>query len=119
MFLGSPILVGIYLFAYALAGMTIGGITGLLVARMTRRGLRGFPKDIFLGSFGFLAGFIGCAFMPWPENTVVERVDGGGSVATTMNRYQHPEHVAIVLAILLPLLHELYRWKKRHVGQLL
>jgi hypothetical protein len=35
-----------------------------------------------------------------------------------MNRYQHPERVAIVIAILLPLLHELYRWRKRNPAPL-
>jgi hypothetical protein len=50
--------------------------------------------------------------MPWPSNTVVERLEGGGTVTSTMPRYQHPERVAIVMAVLLPLLHELYRLKR-------
>jgi hypothetical protein len=56
--------------------------------------------------------------MPWPENTVVKQLDGGGTVSTTMNTYQHPEHVAIAVAILLPLLYALYRWRKRNAASL-
>jgi hypothetical protein len=56
--------------------------------------------------------------MPWPRNTVVKQLEGGGSVATTMNRYQHPERVAIAIAIILPLLQELYRWRKRNAASL-
>lgn len=79
---------------------------------MTKCGPGGFLRNIFLGSFGFLAGYVGCIFIPWPTNTVVEPLGGGGTVETTMSRYQHPERVAIVLAILLPVLHELYRYKR-------
>jgi hypothetical protein len=49
--------------------------------------------------------------LPWPENTVVEKLSGGGTVATTMSRYQHPQRLAVVLAILFPLVLELYKWK--------
>jgi hypothetical protein len=44
--------------------------------------------------------------------TVVDHLEGGGTVATTMSRYQHPERVGIVMAVLLPLLYELYRFKR-------
>jgi uncharacterized membrane protein YeaQ/YmgE (transglycosylase-associated protein family) len=108
----SPVVVILYLMAYAVAGMAIGTLSGWLCSLMTKSGTQGILKDAFLGSFGYLAGFIGCIFMPWPRNTVVERLQGGGSVATTMNAYQHPERVAIVVAVLLPLLHELYRFKR-------
>jgi hypothetical protein len=51
--------------------------------------------------------------MPWRYNTVTANLTGGGTVATSMNRYQHPERVAVVLAILLPLLNEVFRLRKR------
>ena len=73
---------------------------------------RGLGKDAFLGGVGFFVGYIGCAYLPWPKNTVVEVLKGGGSVTTTMNRYQHPARVAVVVAVLLPLLHEIYRYKR-------
>ena len=111
--LSVPLIVVIlFLIAYAIAGVAIGAISGWLATLATKCRPQGVWRDALLGSFGFLAGFIGCAFMPWPRNTVVEHLEGGGSVATTMNSYQHPERVAIVMAILLPLLHELYRFKR-------
>jgi hypothetical protein len=81
---------------------------------ITRHGTHEILKDAFLGSFGYIVGFIGCIFMPWPRNTVVGPLDGGGTVSTTMNIYQHPTRVAIVVAIILPRLHELYRFRQRH-----
>ena len=108
-----PVLI-IALILYAIAGMAIGALTGWLTSLIRRSRPRRVLKDAFLGSFGFLAGFFGCVFMPWPENTVVEQLKGGGSVTTTMNTYQHPERVAIVVAVLLPLLHELYWFKRAH-----
>jgi uncharacterized membrane protein YeaQ/YmgE (transglycosylase-associated protein family) len=96
----------------AIAGMAIGVLSGWLTSLITKRGSKGTLWNIFLGSLGFLAGLIGCMLIPWPTNTVVENLQGGGTVATTMPRYQHPERVAIVLAVLLPLLHELYRFKR-------
>jgi hypothetical protein len=80
---------------------------------MTKGRRHGLVKDALLGSFGYLGGIISCAFIPWPENTVVKQLPGGGSVATTMSRYQHPQRFAVVLAILFPLLLELYEWKMR------
>ena len=118
MFVVPWFVVALYVAAYAVVGMAIGAITGWLVSRLTRSVRQKLLKDALLGSFGYLAGFIGCIFMPWPRNTVVKQLDGGGSVATTMNTYQHPERVAIVIAILLPLLQELYRWRKRNAESL-
>jgi uncharacterized membrane protein YeaQ/YmgE (transglycosylase-associated protein family) len=110
--------IALYLAAYALAGMGIGAITGWLVSLLTKRGREGLLKDALLGSFGYLAGFFVCIFMPWPQNTVVSQIEGGGSVATTLSRYQHPELVAIVIAVFFPLLYELSRWKKRKTSSL-
>jgi hypothetical protein len=106
------IVVVFFLVLYAIAGMAIGALSGWLISLIIKSGPKGFLKNIFLGSFGFLAGFIGCTFMPWRTNTIVEHLEGGGTVETTMARYQHPERVAIVMAVLLPLLHELYRFKR-------
>jgi hypothetical protein len=103
-----------YLAMYAIAGMAIGTVTGWSVSLVTRFHPTKILRDAFLGLFGFLVGFIGCALMPWPRNTVVKHLEGGGSVATTMYHYQHPERIAVVMAILLPLVHELYRLKHAH-----
>ncbi len=112
-----PVVV-MYVVAYALAGMAIGVISGWVVSRMTKARRPGLVKDALLGLFGYVGGIISCALMPWPENTVVEQLPSGGSVATTMSRYQHPQRVAVVLAILFPLLLELYKWKKHKPASL-
>jgi len=64
-----------------------------------------------------VAGFVGCVAMPWPRSTISYHLDGGTLVTSTMNTYQHPESIALGLAILLPVLRELYRWKKRTDAQ--
>jgi hypothetical protein len=108
----------VFVVAYALAGMVIGIISGWFFSRITKGRRPGLVKDALLGSFGYVGGIIICALLPWPENTVVEQLPGGGSVATTMSRYQHPQRVAVVLAILFPLLLELYKWKKDKPAEL-
>lgn len=84
------IVVIIFLIAYAIAGMTIGALSGWLTSLTTKCGPRGVYKDAFLGSVGFLVGFFACAYMPWPRNTIVERLEGGGSVATTYEQVSAP-----------------------------
>ena len=110
-----PVPVTFVIFALVLcatAGMAIGALSGFLTSLVTKCGPKGVFRNIFLGSLGFLVGFIGCILVPWPSNTLVEPLEGGGTVATTMARYQHPERVAIVVAVLLPVLHEMYRFKR-------
>jgi hypothetical protein len=112
MFPVPPFVVIIYLVVYAVAGMAIGALTGWVVS-VTTSGSPGLLKDAFLGSFGFVAGFFAAIFMPWHRNTISYHLPGGTLVESTMNTYQHPEWVAIAFAILLPVLHELYCWRKR------
>jgi len=112
-----PVVVA-YLLAYALAGIAIGALTGWLVSLIARNHPTALLKDGLLGSVGFLVGFFIAALMPWPRNTITYQLEGGTTVSSTMNSYQHPERVAIVVAILLPLLNELYRWRKRKTAQL-
>ena len=107
-----PIVVIIFVVAYAIAGMTIGALSGWVTSLVTKRGSRGVLKDALIGSAGYFVGYFVCAFVPWPRNTVVEHLSEGGTVETTMNRYQHPERVAIVMALLLPILHQLYLLKR-------
>jgi uncharacterized membrane protein YeaQ/YmgE (transglycosylase-associated protein family) len=113
----SPIVFVMYFVVYAVAGMAIGALSGWLASLITKCGPKGVVRDAFLGSLGFLVGFIACVSIPWPRNTVVEQLGGGMSVGTTMDRYQHPERVAVVMAVLLPLLHELYRLKRTRSKQ--
>ena len=101
--------VAFYFAAYATVGMAIGAATGWLISRLRIGRQPKILNDALLGLFGYLAGFFGCIFIPWPRNTVINQLPGGGTVVTTMSRYQHPERVAIVIAVLLPLLYEISR----------
>jgi hypothetical protein len=102
------------LILYTIGGMAIGAFSGWLTSVLTKCGPRGVWWDALLGAVGFLGGFIGTIFMPWHENTISERLESGATVTTTMNTYQHPERLAVVVAILLPLLYELFRfWRTR------
>ena len=111
--------VAIFIAAYAAAGLAIGAVTGWLISRYRTEVQRKILTDAVLGLLGFVAGLVGCLLVPWPENTVVEQLSGGGTVETTMTRYQHPERVAIAFAVLLPLLYELFRRRNHHAGSLM
>ena len=111
MFPVSPVTVIMYLVAYALAGMALGALSGWLTFLITKL-KPAIGRDLLLGGLGFLATLIGVIFVPWPTNTVVEQLKGGGTVATTMNQYQHPERVAVVVAIVIPALYEFYRARR-------
>jgi hypothetical protein len=89
-----------------------------LISRLRMGNQQNILNDALLGSLGYVAGFFSSIFMPWPRNIVITRLPGGGTVATTMSRYQHPERVAIVIAVLLPLLYELSRRKNRRGASL-
>ena len=114
MFPVSASIVVIYLIAYGLAGMALGAFSGWLTTLVTKCDARELIKDALLGSLGYLAGLIGCALTPWPTNTVSYFHHGTLIETSTMNRYQHPHAVGIFAAILLPLVHELYRFRRAH-----
>jgi len=95
----------------AILGMAIGSITGWLSSLLLKNGTGGVLKDSLLGAFGYLAGFYGCIFMPWPRQTGSEGV--AGAIRLTMNL--HSERVSVVVAILLPVLHEWYRSRRKRM----
>lgn len=109
--------VALYLAAYTIVGMTIGAIMGWAVSLLAKGVQRKVLADAFLGAFGYLAAWHASIFMPWPRNTITYRLEGGTQVSSTMNRYQHPGRVAIITAIILPLLYELYRRRGRAQGR--
>ncbi len=104
-----------FVIVYALAGLATGALTGFFVSILLRMERRGLFKDALLGSLGFLAGVIGCAFVPWPKNTITYYV-GQALVQSTARRYQHPVRVAFFAAVLLPLVRELYQFKRSRSG---
>lgn len=83
----------IYLVAYGVVGMVIGALTGLWASLVTGYDSKRILKDAFLGWIGLVAGFFGCA--RWPRKASV---------------------VAIVVAVLLPALHEGYRFARARGG---
>jgi hypothetical protein len=106
-------LVVAYSLAYLLIGFVVGASTGYLTALLARNRPATLLTDGLFGSVGFWAGFLVTALIPWPYNTVIRHLNGGGTVATSTNSYQHPERVAVILAILLPLFNELSRLRKK------
>jgi hypothetical protein len=93
----------------AVVGISIGAIIGLLVILATRRPTLLFV-DALLGAVGFVGGAIGSAKLPYKMNTVTQRV-GDTILTTTSRHYQHPYRAALLLAVLLPVLFEVYRLK--------
>jgi hypothetical protein len=91
--------------------MAVGAITGWLSSLVLKNGTGGVIKDSFLGAFGYLAGFYACIFSPWPRHTASKGV--AGAMRLIMNL--HSDRVAVVVAILLPVLHEWYRSKRKRM----
>jgi hypothetical protein len=105
-------LLGFYFFVImAVFGMAIGAITGWLSSLILKNGIGGVIRDSFLGALGYLAGFYGCIFMPWPRSTSSEGF--AGAMRLTMNL--HSERVSVVVAIVLPVLHEWYRSRRKRM----
>ena len=105
--------------AYLLAlTFCLSAFVGLIAGELLRIFSRAVhPRSVLnaiLGAVGFLGGFILCVLVPLPENTVYENLPGGGVVATTMTRYQHPYWVGFMASALLPFGHELCRtlWRR-------
>lgn len=90
-------------------GVCIGAVIGLLVMMVTKRSTL-VLLDAILGAVGFVGGAVATARLPYQMNTVTRRV-GDAVVSTTVRHYQHPYRVALFLAVLLPILWELYRLK--------
>jgi len=103
-----------YLLLLAVVGMAAGLFVGLFASLVSEVTIRGLIADACLGMFGSLAGFLTVFFVPWPANTVTYRMNGIVETTTTV-RYQHPERVALAVAIVLPLLCELYRFSRATV----
>jgi len=105
---------GWFLLVDLVLAVMAGSATGAAVAGLlfVMPGWTRKPKvrwDIVLGAIGFVAGFFTCVLIPFPTNTIYETLPGGGTVSTTMNRYQHPFGVAFTAAVLLPTAFEIWR----------
>jgi hypothetical protein len=112
MFPVPPIVYVVFVLLYCASGLAIGAACGRLVSFASRSHRSKTLHDSSLGLLGFWIGFFGAIYMPWHENTVTERLAVGGIETTTMNSYQHPVRIAIVVAALLPILYEIYRFRR-------
>src|SRR6266851_3267026 len=92
----------IYALYLAVLGCTVGIAERLALSFALKMPKRICWKDGLLGACGMVGGFLLCALIPWPENTVTYRV-GERVVTSTMARFQHPYYVAFALALSLPL----------------
>jgi hypothetical protein len=113
---GSPIISLVYAIWLVILGCAVGALDGLLFSLAMKLPKRGAWKDASLGACGMLSGFLICGFLPWPENTVMERL-GDTVVSSTMNRFQHPYYVAFALALALPLVRGILRYNRVAAGK--
>jgi len=104
-----------FILSTALVGLSVGAVMGAsacLLLRLSFR-FRDIVVDGILGAVGCFIGWFAIFSIPW-RNTITYYV-GSTLVTSTMEHYQHGELVACIAAMLLPILHELRRFKKlRH-----
>jgi len=96
-----------YFLILAFVGASAGLFIGLLVSYISKITVRGFVTDALLGLFGAVGALLFCLFAPWPRDTVTYRVNGAVETTTTIG-YRHPERIALLVAIALPAVRELY-----------
>src|SRR5437867_12767858 len=87
-------------------------VVGTCVAALLKNGWSGGGWDALLGGIALVGTILLFAYLPWPRNTITYAA-GGGTVTSTMNRFQHDEAVAWTLAVLLPVAHEAHRRTRR------
>ena len=101
----------LFLGVYAAGGALLGLMSGLVARGVLRTGFQRLWLSAILGAVGVVTAYVFSAVVPWPENTVVEHLPNS-TAYTTMNRYQHPERMAVFLALLLPFLAEFFRFRR-------
>jgi uncharacterized membrane protein YeaQ/YmgE (transglycosylase-associated protein family) len=107
----SPIFVIVGVILYTFVGTVAGALTGLVAALILKKPkARGILKDGVRGAVGFLVTFLIASLISFPTNTVTYHVHST-LVTSTENSYQHPFTVALVAAIVLPLIREVYSLK--------
>ncbi len=92
----------------AVVGICVGGVIGIFVSIVRKRGLISAWLDALLGAIGFVGGAVGMAFAPWRATSQTQNI-GGMIVKSTVLRYPHPYRVAFAAAVILPMILELIR----------
>ncbi len=95
----------------ALLGAIVAVLSTVLISSALKRSVQGagITKDALLGAMGSTITVFLCAAIPWPWNTETKILGSGVRVETSMSRFQHPYIAAIVVAIVLPVFHQLIR----------
>lgn len=95
-----------------LIGLVVGALIGLLASLLLRLKIRArfIIIDAILGALGFDTAWTIVLLIPW-RNTITYGVDHI-PVTSTMNHYQHPDLLAYIAAMLLPILHEVHRFRR-------
>jgi hypothetical protein len=102
----------------AVVGLSVGGVIGMFVAIVRKRGLLSALPDAILGAIGFIGGAVGMLFAPWRATSQTQS-NGVMIVKSTVLRYPHPYRVAFALAVVLPAILELIRAaRKRKLNSL-
>ncbi len=89
-------------------GISVGGMIGMFIAIVRKRGLASALPDALLGAIGFIGGAMGTLFAPWRATSQTQNI-GGMIVKSTVLRYPHPYRVAFAAAVILPAILELIR----------
>jgi hypothetical protein len=100
----------------AVSGAIVGATSGTLISQLFGAPMRmgAVLRSGLLGALASAGGFLACAVVPWPRNTITPTLEDNRVMQITMNRFQHPEAVAFALAVLLPALHQTYRhWRAK------
>jgi hypothetical protein len=96
----------------ALVGICVGGVIGLFISIVRKRGLASALPDALLGALGFIGGAVGTLFAPWRATSQTQNI-GGMIVKSTVLRYSHPYRVAFAAAVILPMIFELIRGARK------
>ena len=108
-----PLSLTFLIISAAILGMIMGTLTGLFASLLLRlkTQLRYLVVDGILGAITFPLAFQAVLRIPW-RNTITYHV-GDTLVTSSMDTFQYPELIAYIAAILLPIFHELRRFKTR------
>jgi hypothetical protein len=112
---GSPILASVYALFLAAVGCGVGTVESLALSSALKSPKREAWKDAVLGACGMVGGFLLCAIVPWPQNTVTYKI-GDTMVSSTMRSFQHPYYVAFALSVALPLMRGLLKARRQNRG---
>jgi hypothetical protein len=96
----------------AVVGFSVGGVIGLFVSIVRKRGLASAFLDALLGAIGFIGGANVMLFAPWRATSQTQS-NGVMIVKSTVLRYPHPYRVAFAAAIILPMILELIRGARK------